>query len=48
MTDAPFARLLLFALLVIAAVSLVRAPRAAVPVLAVSLHTPQLSLSVTL
>ncbi len=48
MTDAPLARLLLFALLLIAAIALVRAPRAATPTFAVSLHTPQLSISVSL
>lgn len=48
MTDAPFARLLLFALLLITAVALARAPRAATPTFAASLHTPHLSLSVAL
>jgi hypothetical protein len=48
MTDAPFARLLLFALLLIAAISLVRAPRTATPTFAASLQTPHLSVSVSL
>ncbi len=48
MTDAPLARLLLIALLLMAAISLVRAPRATTPSFSASLHTPHLSVSVSL
>lgn len=48
MTDAPLARLLLFALLLIAAIALVRVPRAETRTFAVSLHTPHLSIAVSL
>ena len=48
MTDAPLARLLLFALLLTAAIALVRVPRAETRTFAVSLHTPHLSISVSL